>query len=117
MKRRTRVTAWIVAIWGIIAIPTLLRMTSFIAKYPFINAVVLVWLILWVCVLLRQPWARNALLIVLAAQFATSVYYIVGPQQHPSIGVSLVGFAMQGWQVFVLLTENPHEWGKEFTHD
>ena len=72
---------------------------------------------MWACVLMRMQWARNPLLLLLVVQFFGALYVDTGygaahgPHARDFwVGAVLLAAAFNGWQVFVLLTENPANW-------
>lgn len=110
MSARTRITAWVVIILG--------TWSAFNSRTDLDSSDVaqLVVVGLWVAVLAKQRWARIALLAMLVVQFALGIYRGAGiAAAHHVIATFwldlLIGaILVYGWQVFVLLTENPDNW-------
>ncbi len=119
MKRRTRVTAWVFVLLGIQGsfqvwnTPTIAYPDRLFLAITSIAAAAM-----WAFVLMRWRWARNPAIAVVVLQFLGIMHNAwVVPSPEPMWKIlALVGSlaaAITGWQLFVLLTENPREWGKE----
>lgn len=118
MRARTKITAWVFIIWGMVGVVSM--QTSVEPSKPgeaFLTACALAAVAMWACVLMSIRWARKVLLLLLVVQFFGALYsdtgYSAAHGPHAVdfwTGAVLLAAAFNGWQAFVLLTENPANW-------
>jgi hypothetical protein len=115
------VTAWVFVVWGLLGAVSFARIPEASpADHIFLWVCCCAAVVLWILVLMRKWWARNALIGLLLVQYPAVIHNALGLSaghgEFSAVRVALVamiGAAVAGWQMFVLLTENPREWGKE----
>jgi len=117
LRVRTKITAWVVIVMGSMAVIMPSKHMGSEAVHLFLIGCCFAAVVLWAAVLMRQRWARKALLAVIAVQFLSGIYSATGtPAAHHKGAAAFwvlllcMGIAIYGWQALALLTDDPANW-------
>lgn len=118
MRRRTRITAWVFGILGILGLSSMLGSTAVRSEADRFVLIACGFAItaLWFGLLAGRAWAWRGILVVLPIQLLAIPHNAAGlPSASRSplffwTGMAIITGTMMGWEMFVLLTDPPRRW-------